>query len=1417
MDSNAPLPYGWIKQFDPKSGHVFFVDTKANPPRSIWTHPYEDEQYLEAHPEVRSTVRGANGFGSDASLPLPPNNRPRRHSFNGREATPVDVPPPPHKKGFLAKMKDKARHSMEEYNERKKRELLMVPEIWPFYMSNDDIYTQMQQQQQQMYGQSRYGGPQFAAPTYAYPQARYGTGMGRRGGMGGMALPLMGGMAGGLLLGDMLDNDFGGGGWGDGGGDWGGGFGGGGPHICILASPDLSELLESSSLPPLQHILQSFSPLPQVTTRTVTLVSVPHASFALRFSDLQDVEDACREDDEQRAIRTIDWITARISNRCSKWVQDMEASGDKDTVRTPWWDELRRCAEGDFVPAKTEAWNHPVALILAVSTTAPNPLQAITALHSRTNQLPPWVDTNFLRYTLIIHPQNSPLSAEEAGALYNAVKKQFGLHSYLLSLELPQPPPPPIPVPALMPRLPPPPTPGSPQQKPPITPTAPNIPESFSNPSALNTLRMQENDIQQTARFTREFVVMSLVPWMEKCVVEWNENFSSTRRLPSRLFSSTRRLFGSQVPTPVPTPPPSSSSVSGRPGSISLNSGPTPPSQQRRLAEFTTILGDFKLAVTVWEALRKDGKGGSDILPLLLSPSPSVPLYAQASLATTHPNMMDLPPHAQTRVLSYAVRWEAGISNRDFVSNMLEGERWLVWAASNGDETPSALLLAQAALLSAQKNARRRAALWYVAAATRLEKCGIKPLTMYFLRKAQDLYSVSPPKELSPSFWDSEGKSPSGTEGLEDIMAGIAHPLGRLLYTTGDLAGAVKLFLSLLNGTSTFPSSGGHSLEDGAKPQSNDKVYLDDFRVAYNYWKSMESDKSSTTNLTIPLKLCVNKQCRIRISGDITNGNSDVWQNRQEDWRSFWKSKGGKEILLPGGKVSTNELFWVDLILYNPLEADINLSNVTLVVETKPNTVEHIGDIIEVETIKEVVLGPKETISVPISLKAKIPTTLSITDAKYDFLSILRTQESLAFRGRRLHDTALQRQHPTYAPDVVMKTEIIPSEHRLFVTFVEDQRLVLLQGETKTIRLWLTNAGSKPISEVWMIAGADDEIWLGPNSGPENSSSETEIIQTSNSLKPREPLKLPFSLPDGSNTINPGESIEVPAMLHTEMPGSHELCLLFVFREVKRTCSVYQSPKKKSIQSVATTNFIHTARRKYMSHNISKVHSYIAPASHPSIFPLYNPSAVDMIIFWEVSGGNIAGHINVHGITLGAGHARLDGIVEEAESAKVKRSMYAETRKENMEVLDAIRNSEWNAEMNPLVLSLKEIGTKLHDFTSGPCHLPLEVCIRNHSTTQSAHYTFKLRTDANPSINLLPPPYSGRMTFRGTIAPSEIVTIYPKLWVTKPGAYSLNGWSLETEINGSDPNSNTRKRAYLLEPSKKDEEQCVIISDSRAH
>ena len=98
-----------------------------------------------------------------------------------------------------------------------------------------------------------------------------------------------------------------------------------------------------------------------VTTRSTSLTSIPHSSFSLRFSDLREIEVACREDEDQRAVRMLDWIGDRVNKHCTKWVHDFESSPEKENFRTPWWDDLRRCAEGEHVPSKTEGWNHPVA------------------------------------------------------------------------------------------------------------------------------------------------------------------------------------------------------------------------------------------------------------------------------------------------------------------------------------------------------------------------------------------------------------------------------------------------------------------------------------------------------------------------------------------------------------------------------------------------------------------------------------------------------------------------------------------------------------------------------------------------------------------------------------------------------------------------------------------------------------------------------------------------------------------------------------------------------------------------------------------------------------------------------------------------------------------------------------------------
>ncbi|PRQ77322.1 hypothetical protein AAT19DRAFT_8390 [Rhodotorula toruloides] len=81
---SRPLPDGWIEQYDSNHQRTFWVDTKATPPRSIWTHPLDD-------PEYQSSQRG-----SSSGYAPPPGPPPSHHSSNGYPTDkPSSSPAPP--------------------------------------------------------------------------------------------------------------------------------------------------------------------------------------------------------------------------------------------------------------------------------------------------------------------------------------------------------------------------------------------------------------------------------------------------------------------------------------------------------------------------------------------------------------------------------------------------------------------------------------------------------------------------------------------------------------------------------------------------------------------------------------------------------------------------------------------------------------------------------------------------------------------------------------------------------------------------------------------------------------------------------------------------------------------------------------------------------------------------------------------------------------------------------------------------------------------------------------------------------------------------------------------------------------------------------------------------------------------------
>jgi len=75
-----PLPEGWIRQFDATSQHHYYVDTRTSPPRSIWNHPLEDDEYLDSHSHHDSDSES----GDDEAPPR----------YDDMKKTPAAVSPP---------------------------------------------------------------------------------------------------------------------------------------------------------------------------------------------------------------------------------------------------------------------------------------------------------------------------------------------------------------------------------------------------------------------------------------------------------------------------------------------------------------------------------------------------------------------------------------------------------------------------------------------------------------------------------------------------------------------------------------------------------------------------------------------------------------------------------------------------------------------------------------------------------------------------------------------------------------------------------------------------------------------------------------------------------------------------------------------------------------------------------------------------------------------------------------------------------------------------------------------------------------------------------------------------------------------------------------------------------------------------
>lgn len=127
-----------------------------------------------------------------------------------------------------------------------------------------------------------------------------------------------------------------------------------------------------------------------------------------------------------------------------------------------------------------------------------------------------------------------------------------------------------------------------------------------------------------------------------------------------------------------------------------------------------------------------------------------------------------------------------------------------------------------------------------------------------------------------------------------------------------------------------------------------------------------------------PTTFCKPELTKLRLRHHHLGGGGGEWEEREREWTEFWRARGGKEKLDNRRRGFVNgmhdfsyrtsylltlvsEAIWVDFVLKNPLQVEVELTDLTAVVkEAGTMTNEPQERLVEVEKIDKICLAPGE-------------------------------------------------------------------------------------------------------------------------------------------------------------------------------------------------------------------------------------------------------------------------------------------------------------------------------------------------------------------------------------------------------------------------------------------------------------------------
>jgi hypothetical protein len=252
------------------------------------------------------------------------------------------------------------------------------------------------------------------------------------------------------------------------------------PHVAVVASADTDSLLRNRGFR--GGFLELVRPFGELVVGRVTVRDSIGASrswddFGVRFVGIRDALNAPRipgsgrpsfESKSSEAngssassrsrssyevrrvggdIGQIEDVVERHLNfaelRTGSHESGLKSQSETPAASLPAWTTspfytlyLRRLLSGlPLTPHET--FSHPVACVIAISSRNPSPIEEFKRLYASTdsgdNRLPHWVNNTFLRYYVLVHDEDNDDIAKST-ALYEQMKRHFGLHCHLLRL-----------------------------------------------------------------------------------------------------------------------------------------------------------------------------------------------------------------------------------------------------------------------------------------------------------------------------------------------------------------------------------------------------------------------------------------------------------------------------------------------------------------------------------------------------------------------------------------------------------------------------------------------------------------------------------------------------------------------------------------------------------------------------------------------------------------------------------------------------------------------------------------------------------------------------------------------------------------------------------------------------------------------